>query len=326
MLSILLLSQKGEGYETIDRLIKEDNYVKYWVEDTQKLFDQSQGTKVNRYDQHIETSDIVISLNPRYGRICEEVRRGGRMALGGDLQGFLVDNEVYRANVLKFLDIHDEEVVDQPFSTILCGWFNGNQWLSTYVVQHYNRLLDGDRGPAVGNMGYVALREDSRINELAEMLRIANYRGFFGVEVFLVGDQLYLDHLITTPCEGLIAAIQEISGTSLTNLIFAVASGKQLPSCSSKSYGISVGLRQLGIDRKLNDLETPAKKHFWPSCDSLIQGYVSAKGESIREARRRVYRTVANITTIDTVYRKDIGVNSIWDWKEGANAAVPGKE
>jgi hypothetical protein len=319
MLSILLLSYKGEGYEIIEHLIKEKHHVKYWVEepDPQIVY---KGEKVNRYQDHLETADLVVSLHPRFGRICEELRAGGKVVIGGGVQDLVTSSPVFQTSLVKLLGIIPAVNPKGP-RILICGWFDGQRFVRHYVVQHYHRFLDGERGPLVQGMGYVAKVEDfTMLEDVAMLLRQTGYRGFFGVETVFDGSLDYqLLETITVPSGGLIAAISECEVIPLGHLLFSVASGRHLAHPSSLYYGMSVNVRY--FTPPVLETQERAEKHIWRDGDPNSFGYVSARGEDIREARRRIYRTIANNTTIDAIYRRDIGLDSIWDWKGGDHAS-----
>ena len=325
MLSILLLSHKGEGHELIDRLIKEGHHVKYWVETKVDPPVQAKhaGQAVDSYTGHLPTTDLVVSFNARNGGRCESLREGGKLVVGGGVQSLVEGNEAFRHSLVKLLDLKETNVVDGP-RVILCGWFNGKDFLYSYVVQHYSRMLDGERGPSVTNMGYVAKVEPSTIlHRIIPTLQELDYRGFFGVELVYSKDQAKLLEFVLNPSGGLLAAISECTNLALGEMLYSVASGNQYIPLrpNGTQYGIAVNIQYLD-QMPVKPDDPKVGKHIWESYSPQCLGYISARGEDVREARRRAYRTIANHTTIDALYRRDIGANSIWEWQEENNVSA----
>lgn len=320
MLSILVLSHKGEGYEVANRLKHEGHVVKLWEEQSSGRFESGLcgATEINRYQDHLETADLVVALSPGVGRTADRIRKGGRLVVGGGIQNLLEDDPGFILCTAKLLGF-ELQPPPEGQDLILCGWFNGTDWIETYLVQEYTRLLDRSRGPRTEGMGYVTKKHPELLVNLNSFLASSDYRGFLGVKVVWAGGKLFFNGFITQLNGGLMASIVECTQVRLSDHLYATASGTQGLKRPSDHTGQAVRILAFDHNTQLRLTEN-ASKHVWAHREDESLGFVSAGGDSLREARRRCYRTVSNVCTIDTVYRSDVGFTNIHDDSEVINA------
>jgi len=307
MLSILLLSQRGEGYEIAGRLCQDGHSVRYWRANGFR----GAAKEVHRYEEHVEASDLVVAVDAGTGRICDELRSRGKLVLGGGVQESLSQEGMFPQSVAKMMNLNLEAAPREGISVIPCGWFLGDRWGHTFLAQNYRRLLDGERGPQTDSMGYMAWRAEGMLEQLTPFLASVEYRGFLGVRIELVDDVPYFVRFETGLSGGLIPAIVECAKTKLIDLLLSTARGMDSSLRGQDLFGVSV--RILG-NQELKSTEV-MKKHIWSHDEGESLGYVTAAGDNPREARRRCYRTIGNATTLDSIYRSDIGAQSIYDWQ-----------
>lgn len=316
MLSILILSQKGEGNELADKLVVEGNVVRFWVKDATipRTENQPPWQEVDRYEDYLETTDLFIFTSSGCGGLAEDLRARGKMVVGGGVQDVLHrDLGVVDASA-RLMDLAPV-IPESGVAASLCGWFDGKTWV-TLLAQHYERLMEGNRGPVMG-MGCVIGVEESVLVNLTPILLPTHYRGFVKTDVIIHPDQMYFAGIEANHSSLEVVACCEALRCSLTNLLVSTARGK-LRQPEYPQYGL--GLKLIGFTSKaeFNPPEA-AIKHCWKTHDSHVLGYITAGGSTPTEARRRAYRTAANSTNIDTIYRRDVGCNSIF---EGANDAA----
>ncbi len=324
MATILLLNKRNEGVPIALRLAQQEGHI-VKLYSTENHNDCLSGFRnpsfignpkrmVEQYDLTLRTTDF-----------------GLRMLSDGEYYGKVV-------SALLPLPSFDEQECKDGITGVLEGWFTGEHWSNLFTLTFNTlRLMDGDRGVVTPGMGGVSmiLKEGKLTSQLlspfAELLQKVSYSGPFSVEVCLTEEQVYLkqvnpaynyDNLPLT-CE----LLKEPFFTFLYQLNLDQERKVQVwDSTYSLSVRLSLNPWPLNADCSLlkgrEVLNTPkeAKPHVWlcdvmkedevekvAGCDGTL-AFVTARGSSIREAQRRVYRTVSNIVqSKDVQYRSDIG-------------------
>lgn len=311
MLSILILSHQGEGKELAYKLNNEGNIVKLWSENPEAGVKPAQNVypwqEIDQYQKHLETADLVIFTSSRPRGLAEELRRRGKMVVGGTIQGLLVDEPEVREAALRLLQLPNV-LPSSGWPVSLCGWYDGSRWVC-FLSHRYDRLLDGERGPKMG-LGCLVYPEESRLTQLTPMLSTAMYRGFISLDVVMTADDLYFEKFNPYPSLEMMAVCEAMQ-TQLGTLLYNVAANR-LHFDRTPQYGLCMKL--VGFNNKaVFDPPTPALKHCWKTFDDYYLGCITAGGITVTEARRRAYRTVSNSTNLDTIYRRDIGCNSVFE-------------
>ena len=197
----------------------------------------------------------------------------------------------------------------------------------------------GDVGKMTGCMGNVvmALRQPNRlvretVMKMEPFLRKVGYRGPFDINTIVCKDKLYA---LEMSCrfgydafEALMEGMQEPVGTFLFEvavgikkemnvtydpLIAVRISRDPYPACapaqldeSDRGCPIS-GLNEENLKHLyLCDVYMENGKYLYAASDGILMK-ATAHGRDIREAIRRVYRTVKGVKIIDVQYRTDIG-------------------
>jgi len=218
------------------------------------------------------------------------------------------------------------------------GWFNGYEWVKPFNhTFEKKRFMEEDKGPNTGCMGNVVfLTEGDKLTEallipLTSLLKKVNFVGPLDVNCIVNQDEAYF--LEFTPRFGYdaIQALSELLKESLFDFLYNIATRQGKEVSYYKEYGIAVRLSVQPYPSKqdcdelkgLQFLQVPdeAKKHFWASdvmknkeedevCAGVdgVLGCSTARGETVRECQRRVYRTIKNIVIHpDVQFRGDIG-------------------
>jgi len=102
----------------------------------------------------------------------------------------------------------------------------------------------------------------------------------------------------------------EIGG--LFDLLYSIATQRTQKVLCYEEYAIAVRLSTaIGWPRpneQLLKVPQEAKRHVWLSNVNGVLGSVTARGATVRECKRRVYRTINNVVIHrDVQYRGDIG-------------------
>jgi len=219
------------------------------------------------------------------------------------------------------------------------GWFNGKNFIAFNHTIERKRFMEGNKGPNTGCMGNIVwtCEEDKLVKyallPLTSFLKRQNYIGPLDVNCIVTPQEAYFLEFTARFGYDAIYALLELLKGSLFDLLFGCATGTSLPSFKPY-YGIGVRLSLAPYPlgevedfkpfKGLRVVEIPeeAKKHVWlhdvmlKDNEVVLSGTggafacVTAWGENIRECRRRVYRTISNISlTNDIQYREDIGAD-----------------
>ena len=229
------------------------------------------------------------------------------------------------------------------------GWFNGEKFIKPFNhTFERKRLMECDKGPQTGCMGNVVfLSTGNKLTEavlmpLEPLLKKVKYIGPIDVNCIISGKDIYFLEFTTRFGYDAIQALAELLKISLYEFFLHVATqGDDLIEDRDffNSYAIAVRLSVSPYPNKEDmskwkgirviKLEEGASKHVWLSdvmreggvevlagTDGVI-GCVTARGLTIRECQRRVYRTVSNIIICpDVQYREDIGDQALADKEE----------
>lgn len=310
MLSILILSQYGEGKHIADKLIHEGHIVKFWAADAkteQAAQNVYQWQKVDRYQEYIQTTDLFIFTTSGIGGLAEDLRRRGKMVVGGSLQELLVKDSGLTSAAFNCLGMMPCSDTLQGVPLTFCGLYDGKN-IHSFITQHYARLLEGERGP-VFNMGCLAVKEDSPVQTLIPILQTMKFKGLVQVRVRVTENVIKIEDINTDLSDEILPAVLEIVGKNLGDVLYKLAAGS-LRIDPKFLYGLSLKLIAMSAEAVFKPIPQ-AVKHCWNVGCMPVLGYISAGGITPNEARRRVYRTVSNTLNQDVIYRRDVGCNSI---------------
>lgn len=230
-------------------------------------------------------------------------------------------------------------------------WFNGVDFVFPAVVSiNENRLMEDERGPTVDSMG-CTLRVCSPSSRMfietllkfKDLLRKVSYCGFFTLNCGVIGD----DSIQITKIEpyfkydllyAFLEGTQGELGRALHEIAFAGKKEFKFPEMYAIAVKISIPPYPYShIKPKkvpLNGICAENKKHVWAqnvvknkdgelfsNGNYGVIATITARGCSVQECRRRVYRTVKNLYIEEMQYRKDVGINA----KDTFNALKKGK-
>ena len=232
------------------------------------------------------------------------------------------------------------------------GWFNGEAFVCFNHTIERKRLFPNDRGPNTGCMGNVvwSCKEDKLVktvlSPLTEFLGKARYVGPLDANTIVTKEGAWFLEWTARFGYDAIQALCELLQGSLFDFLFGVATKTLIP-VFKPDFSLAVrlslapypqetdcsvlkGLKVLDIPREafphvwLSDVMWIANEPYVAGVDGVL-GCVTARGTDVRECRRRVYRTIDNITLVNDVqYRVDIGSHfeekytqlKDWGWLE----------
>lgn len=323
MASILMLSERGKSLPIAGRLKSEGHIVKVWIKnDLSKVLEGSRNpAKVKNPAILLDQFDLVVSEGGLAVQAVEIEGMGKRVMGCTAVTEKLTTDKVYRSKVLDFL-----RVATPPFeglSVELTGFMSSkgfNPLVMLSLPSYY--FMDKDKGCTTEGMGslVVFLDEGSKLSKallpFALFLLKIGFIGPFTLGLSIKGELWNITSLNTDLVAGNILAGAELLKTSLFDFLFGLPDGVE--GKAWEGCGVSVvlstppwpygGVTSAGLN--LLDVPEKAGKHLSLGDGKLgVLGVATAKGADIREARRRVYRTVQNaVVSREVQFREDIGV------------------
>lgn len=217
------------------------------------------------------------------------------------------------------------------------GWFNGEDFVKPFnhTIEH-KRMMEGEKGAMTGCMGNVVWPTqgnkltDQAISPLKPLLEKVNYVGPIDMNCIVTKDKAYFLEFTARFGYDAIQAWAELLKLSLFDYLYAIASRQRDSFSHHEGYSLAVRLTvapypgKEGMERWKNvkaiNVPKEASRHVWltdvmKNNDEVVLaggygviGCVTARGSTVRECQRRVYRTIKNtLLTDDIQYRSDIG-------------------
>jgi len=327
MLNILAISENGEGYGLATRLAKEKNFVKFYTSGyTGTGFKLPK--KVDSVNQEDE-EDLVLCLQntPSIQTGVEGMAGLARVVMGsGGVLTKLVDPEFQEKfiSLVKPLPEGGEEKIE------VYRFFGLNGYLPFYILNKPSkRICEGEKGAFCQSTGNVVRVEDEfkhaqAFEDIEGLLKKVGFVGLVGLE--FKGSKV--GRFIPELNLGMLHAFLELCYFSFTELFMSLLyelpfTGKfragvglsvmvSLPPYPYACYNL-IPLENIVVEKE------EYMKHFF--LDDVVKtpeglltgshglvGWSTAYGVNLREAKRRVYRTIKNVVKSPALqYRKDIG-------------------
>lgn len=231
------------------------------------------------------------------------------------------------------------------------GWWNGRGWVEPFNhTFEEKRFLAGDLGPNTGCMGNVVIAARRRnklvketVAKLEPFLKRTSYRGPIDINCIVNEQGAFALEATARFGYDAIEALMEGLSESVADVLFEVALGVKKEFALTEEYmiasrlsvppwphadedGKNKGLPILGINDKnlkhiyFSDAYREGNSYYYAASDGVVLK-ATARGASVREAQRRVIRTLDNIKVLDKQYRRDIGdrvdrgMAALKDWR-----------
>ncbi len=228
-------------------------------------------------------------------------------------------------------------------------WFNGDTVANVNHTMEEKSLMNDGIGMKTGCMGDVVWRGNTNsrlfkegIGKMVSTLRKIDYRGMIDLNTIVTKDKLYALEFCPRFGYNAIFSFFELLDGSIGNLLHGIAGGSLYSIELKVGFGMSVTLalppypidkcEDYSKDTILQGFNPGNLRHTWfydvykksgvlmSAGNSGDIGAVTAYSnitdvpQSIREVRRRVYRTISNLTIPNVMYRTDIGSRVIRDY------------
>jgi phosphoribosylamine--glycine ligase len=244
-----------------------------------------------------------------------------------------------------YSDINEEFELQEKIEGIEISsevWFNGEVVLNVNHTMEEKPLLEGGRGPKAGCMGSVVWlgNENTQlykegIGRMIPALKKIGYRGPLDLNTIVTQDKLYgLEFTARFGYDALYILLEMYKGR-VGDLMYGIATGVLKKMDFRAEWGIGVALvvppyplpcdPDLYKDILIQGVGQENQRHIWlydayKSGERLLCGGcggdvmdITARGDKIdswsplRDAKRRVMRTISNLIIPDVMFRRDIG-------------------
>lgn len=306
--------------------------------------------------------EVVVVDGIGFPGVAEHLRSLGIRVLGGERWGDLASSEPeYALKLIRLMGIKGINGSGTPESGVEVKvemWWNG---LSSYL--HSWSIVDhemgvGDTGPDVGCAGVVVAHLDQRsrlavatVSKMESILRKTSFRGPVRMDVIATNREVLGLGLGVGLGYDYYQPILELYRGSITDLLFHTAGGTEVKVDVFPEYALAIRLSVppypymspgTVAEVEVKGVTKEMQRHVWfsgvrESEEGLrttgftnLLGCVTARGTSVREARRRAYRTIENLSVPDLQFRTDVGDRArsrgVWDEWNHREVQIPGEE
>lgn len=329
-MKLLVASECGEGLGLATHLSSEGHAVNFLC---QPEFSLGQGiVSSNPTDT---AADIFVFDSSMFTTQADSMRSSGTRVLGASSwEGLLSSNTEYANDIIK---VTGWETTDscKGINLYITVWFNGMNHIAVYTSLVYRRFMSGGRGPDVNFTGVVSqFRQPTDrllstfIQPLMPVLRRVNHRGCFNIHALIAEEKASVKHINASFSHPLSLMLYENSRSSVSDILVRLFAedSKPIAFIDPWAAGVMVSVPPFPYDvasteTNLRGIQPANLKHLWlvdakkdngtwttAGLHGKI-GYVTARGCSVSEATRRVYRTIRNLEIRDLQYRDDVGRN-----------------
>jgi len=283
--------------------------------------------------------DLVVIDTYGFGEAGDYCRQKGIPTIGGGRWADLAEiNSEYGRKLMRTVGIDGlAESNGKKEVQVQVGvemWWNGLDSIVSYWTMQERRFMSGGVGPTITCAGAVVavppqnsrLIKDS-IHLVGRLLKRTNFRGLISMELLVSQDKLYGIRLAPRMVFDTVQPFFELFKGRMTDFLLSISNSSPYKMELYSGYAISIRLSIPPYPyailyphrTKIGGLSRENERHVWLSdargedrgyTSAGFDGYVAtvtARGGSVREARRRAYRTVANLAIPDVQYRTDIG-------------------
>ena len=284
-------------------------------------------SNVNRILDEVRP-DLVVFDTIGLGKVADYIKGKGVAVFGGCNWADHAELDLdYAKRLMRAADIPTTPLTGVG---VRCGiWWDGLSAAMAYVVYSDDGFMNSDLGPSVGDAGYiikgVSLRSrlvKESVGKMTRLLKKTTYRGPISIGLVVGKSGVYGMGFTVHFTHNLL----ELYRGPLAQLLYSVAIGVELKGDVSGDYAIAVRVSippyphiQPGISGiRVGGVSEKNEGHIWWRDVKMGEGYesagmdghlldVTARGRDVGECKKRVYRTLDNLSITDKQYRTDVG-------------------
>lgn len=306
----VFISREGDILPLAQRIEAEGNHVDVYICKDEDLI----------VDKHITAygPDIVVFDSYGFGNLANRLKKADFPVLGSSLLTDQLNNDQYYSKkVLQLCGLP----VDGPYAVpiIVDGWFNGNQFLNIFYTLD-DIVFPGELNDTIFKQG---------ISKLVPALKRSGYHGPMSLTAMIGKSSIYYKDLRARFAPASMLIMREGLKGRVSNVLQAMATEQNRAFMVKLGWftSIQVSLNPnplfgsyVNYELPMNGMMDSFAKHVWLYGVSKNGGnrytytgkggriaVVTARGDTIREARRRVYRTVHNIKMDGMLFLPEVG-------------------
>ena len=312
-MKIVFISKHGDILPLAQRVEQEGHDVSFFVcRDEETIL-----------DKHITDHgpDFIIIDSPGFGALSQRLKKKGFLVLGSSmLTDKLASDESYNNSIFRMYGLAITSMNGIPYIKIdVEGWFNGKEFTNViYTVDSV--VLVGSTQDRLFMDG---------VGTLATALSKANYSGPVWCSTFINKDNSYYTSLCASFSASTVLALREGLKGRVGDVLYGMAMGINRMYMFKSGWFTAVELvlnpsRMLNedyYDEPISGISESIMKHVWlygitgKGTRYVGKGgriaVVTARGDTIREARRRVYRTIHNLNISNILYLDKVGDKAV---------------
>ena len=294
--------------------------------------------------ERVRNEGYFVEVNPRRLTKAMDVVISDKTLLEKPY-GFNIGDSKFNESLLNpayhdaILAMNNLTKTNVPSNTYISCWFNGVDFVYPAVISmNENRFMEGSKGAVVDSMGCTLCICSPKkkafidtLSKLKDLLRKVSYCGFItlkcsfdqeNVKVIKIEPYFKYDLLYA-----FLAGTQGELGKTLHEISIGGKKEFKFPEMYAIAVRISIPPYPYShIKSKRVELEgvcSANEKHIWlqntirdkhglvvSNGEYGVIATVTARGVSVRECRRRVYRTIENLHIEEMQYRRDVGINA----------------
>ena len=334
-MKILFICECGEGLPLALRSQHKKCEVKLWNKKETPIGEGLvEEVKGDAWMDAAKHSDIVVITSPNLTGYKELTSRWTPTIGGNRLEYQLArDPELWKT----FYKLGGGVLTTPPPDSeelIIGAWYGRGGWRLPAVYGHVDKgFLEGGKGLGVNGVGVCVTSDVGRdlyamlLKPLSQTLKREEYLGFVSMVAAFDGGNFYPIKIQAGVDSVLIPALVEITDTPLPTIFKSVIKDYSVFSYVKPIYGMAVmisippypyvdvkvlraevdGVNEHNLKHLfLVDINKQNGKYRCAGVSGAL-GYVTARGNHMMEARKRVYRTIDNLNVPHLQYRRDIG-------------------
>jgi phosphoribosylamine-glycine ligase len=278
-----------------------------------------------------ETSpDLVIIDSYGLGKVADYIREQNLPVFGSShWTDTLSTDPFYVKDILRRVSL-DQWKGEEGVKVEVGVWWNGLSSLFPFIVWNEDRFLTGSLGCRVDSASNIitSLPSSHRlivegVGKMERLLKKSKYRGLISLECVVTKSKVYGVSFTTSTLY--LSSLLELYKGSVTDLLLSTATGRRPVGEFTTDYALSLLLSIPPFPSPQIEYKKTAIKGISPSnlrhlylldVEKEGEGYegagrggalmrVSARGRDVGECKKRVMKTVSNLSIEDVQYRTD---------------------
>ena len=286
------------------------------------------------WKEDVRDADLVVLSTPNMNKYYEECNKWCPVVGGGKLEHQLRKDPSLWKLLFRLGGGQPSSKDVEGVEVVVGAWHGKGGWRLPCVIGQITKgLQDNNKGAGVEGVGMCITSDVGRglystlLNPLGQSLQKQKLVGFVSMVATFDGKVMHPNRVQVGLDSFLLPPLMEITSMSFPRLLKRLSTKRIRSSEVRPEYGVAVGLSippfpypSDSVPKvEINGYNEHNDKHLWLldvakhngnlSCAGLRGhlGYVTSRGYSVGEARKRAYRTIGRLEIPQLQYRDDIG-------------------